>query len=91
LSKIDASINLISVKAPIEGLGEYPMSKQKQTWKSVKLPSQVVEQIKRVIPWLGFPSVAEYVRYTVRERLRRDMLYVDDIEEKIERAKEDEL
>ena len=39
-----------------------------QTWKTVKLPSQIIEDIKKVIPWLGFPSVAEYVRHTVRER-----------------------
>ena len=42
----------------------------KHTWKAIKIPNQLFENIKDVIPWLGVPSVAEYVRQTVRECLK---------------------
>lgn len=60
-----------------------------KTWKTVSIPSPIHDDIKRVILWLGVPSVAEYVRQTLRERLRRDLLYVDDLEEKMERIKDE--
>lgn len=71
----------------IDASWEHTMSKQ--PWKSVKIPLPVYMDIKKVIPWMGFSSVAEYVRYSVRERLRRDLLYVDDKIENIERERDE--
>lgn len=57
----------------------------KQTWKTVNIPSQLYDRIKRVHLWLGFSSVAEYVREAVRGTLRRHELYVDELEERKEK------
>lgn len=61
----------------------------KTAWGNVNLPKQIIERIRRVIPWVGYSSVAEYVREAVRENLRRHELYVDDQEELLERAREE--
>ena len=39
----------------------------KTRWGNVNLPKQIIERIRRVIPWVGYSSVAEYVREAVRE------------------------
>ena len=46
-----------------------------KSWVSLKIPRELYNQIKDVIPFLGVPSVAEYVRQTVREWNNADKLF----------------
>ena len=39
----------------------------KKQWGNVNLPKQIIERIRKVIPWVGYSSVAEYVRDAVRD------------------------
>lgn len=61
----------------------------KQSWHTVKLPSQLYERIKRVLPWLGIQSVAEYVRSALKSQLRGDELFAENMEERAEREREE--
>ena len=60
----------------------------KTTWGGINLPLQMLKDIDKVLVWRGFTSRAEYVREVVRERLRIDLLYVEEKEEEIKEAKE---
>ena len=62
----------------------------KKVWGNVNLPKQIIKRIRKVIPWVGYSSVAEYVRDAVRKELRRHELYVDNQEEKLRRDKEED-
>ena len=61
-----------------------------KAWRSVNLPLPIHERIKRVYPWLGFSSIAEYVREAVREKLRSDEWKVGELENKYRRDKEED-
>ena len=58
-------------------------------WGGVNLPKELIKRIRRVIPWVGFTSVAEYVREAVRIQLRKHEIYVEIKEDQLERGKEE--
>lgn len=60
-----------------------------KSWSSVKLPTQLMNRIKKVLPWIGNTSCAEYVRVAVLDKLRVHEIYVENQMEALERGKEE--
>lgn len=61
-----------------------------KAWTTVKVPTHLCLRIDNVLQWVGYTSRAEYVRDAIREKLRRHELYVENIKENMERAKNEE-
>lgn len=54
------------------------MQTQKQKWKSIGLPEALFNTVRRLIVYTGDPSVAEYVRVAVRQRINKDEGDIED-------------
>jgi len=48
------------------------MEASKREWIPVGVPKALFQQIKELLGYTGDPSVAEYVRFAIRERLKYD-------------------
>jgi len=54
------------------------MSKQKRKWHTLGIPHALYLRIKAVLPWTGNPSLSEYARFAIQERLKADEIYAED-------------
>jgi len=57
-------------------------------WRTVKIPTMMYHNVKEVIPWLGIPSVPEYIRTAVQKQLSRDEFAVEEMKRKMEEGEE---
>jgi len=54
------------------------MATSKREWIPVGIPKALFEKVKELLGYTGDPSVAEYIRFAVRQRLRYDLDHLDD-------------
>lgn len=48
------------------------MATSKREWIPVGVPKALFEKVKELLGYTGDPSVAEYIRFAIRERIKYD-------------------
>ncbi len=64
----DRLISAINALEREEGI----MSKQKIRWRSIGIPDTLFKKIRKLIVYVGCPSVSEYVREAARAKAEKD-------------------
>lgn len=54
------------------------MSNVKGKWRSVSIPDNLCKRMLRLFRFTGDISIAEYVRYAIKERVRADEILAAD-------------
>jgi len=57
------------------------MSKQKERWRTIGVPTPIFERVKALIARTGHTSVSEYARFAINERMKFDVSQMEDEKE----------
>jgi len=74
-------------KSSIEG-EQVNIVRNKTRWRSIRIPESLYRRIKEIIAIMGYPSVPEYIRERINDRLPVDEMRAQDFKDHLEELKE---